>query len=262
MLSNSIVKHTHFDERREIIIPGNKEETILFSAQHFLKIGAQAIQKKGNFSVALSGGSTPHAIFKELAKSVNDQTLDWSRVFCFWSDERSSPPNNLENNYFSAMEAGLKELPLLPENIFRMHAEENIEENARLYEHLILKNVPSAKFDLIMLGMGEDGHTASLFPSTDGLEATKQLVIANYVPQKKTWRMSFTYECIHKAENICIYATGLEKAKMIKKVFLGAYVPKELPVQAIGTVKRKATWILDSEASSELLKSVSIKCSL
>ncbi len=243
-----------FDDRRDIIIPGNAEETILFSTRQFIQIGQEAIQQNGSFIVALSGGQTPHAIFKELSKPSYRQALDWSKVICFWSDERSTPPDNTENNYFSAMQAGLATLPLRPENIFRMPAEENIEENALAYERLIRKKVPSLQFDLIMLGMGEDGHTASLFPLTHGLHTKDRLVIANYVPQKQTWRMSFTYECIHMAKQICIYVMGAKKADMIVKVLMGPYDPDHFPVQRIGTPSHKALWILDQEASKTLVR--------
>jgi 6-phosphogluconolactonase len=244
-----------FDNRRDIITPGNGEETIRFCVSQFLQIAHEAIQDHGFFAVALSGGQTPHAIFKELSDPSYHDAVNWSKVLCFWSDERSVPSNNSESNYFNAMQAGLANIPLLPENIFRMQAEENIEENAIAYEQLIRKKVPSLQFDLIMLGMGEDGHTASLFPKTHGLHTKDRLVIANYVPQKNTWRMSMTYECIHMAKAINIYVIGANKAGMVVKVLLGPYDPDNLPVQRIGTPSHKALWILDDAASKLLVAS-------
>lgn len=241
-----------FDERRDIVIPGNAEETIHFSVCQFLQIGREAIKQRGLFCVALSGGNTPHAIFQELSKPSHQSALDWSKVLCFWSDERSAPPTSLENNYYSSMQAGLAKLPLKPENIFRMIAEENIEKNALAYEKLIREKIPSLHFDLMMLGMGEDGHTASLFPHTEGLQAKDRLVIANQVPQLKTWRMSMTYECIHNARTICIYALGEKKAKMIATVLQGPYEPDQYPVQKIGTPIHKSLWILDKTSASKL----------
>ncbi len=242
-----------FDKRRDIIISGNAEETILFCTKQFIQIGREAIEKNGFFSVALSGGHTPLAMFKELSQISYIQALDWSKVLCFWSDERSVPPTHPENNYFNAMQAGLSTLPLLPENIFRMPAENNIEEHAQAYEHLIRQKVPSLQFDLIMLGMGEDGHTASLFPRTHGLHTKDHLIIANYIPQKHTWRMSFTYECIHMAKTICIYVMGANKASTVAKVLLDPYDPDNLPIQKIGTPSHKAIWILDTAASEQLM---------
>lgn len=244
-----------FDERRDIIIPGNTEETIEFCVKQFIQIGQEAIENQSFFAVALSGGSTPNAIFKKLGESPYNKQLDWTQVLCFWSDERSVPPNHPENNYHMAMEAGLSTLPIPPENIFRMPAEFDIEENARLYEQKILEYIPSGSFDLMMLGVGEDGHTASLFPLTHGLHTAKeQLVTANYVPQKQTWRMSVTYECIERAKVICIYALGKNKAAIVTKVLAGSYDPDHLPSQRIGTPTHKAIWILDQDASQKLVK--------
>lgn len=243
-----------FDKRRDMIIPGNAQETVIFCAKQFLQIGRKSIEKNGFFSVALSGGSTPNAIFKEISKPDHAQSLDWSKVLCFWSDERSTPPNHSESNYFNAMQSGLAALPILPENIFRMPAEKDIEENALAYEQLIRQKLPSLQFDLMMLGMGEDGHTASLFPRTHGLHTTNRLVIANYVPQKHTWRMSMTYECINMAKTICIYVIGANKANAVVKVLLGSYDPDNLPIQRIGTPSHKAIWILDTAANEQLMR--------
>ncbi len=245
-----------FDKRRDIIIPGNGEETVIFCVKQFLQIGREAIEKNGRFAVALSGGSTPNAIFKEISQPAYIHALDWSKVLCFWSDERSVSPDQTESNYFQAMQAGISTLPLLPENIFRMPAEKNIEESALAYEELIRQKIPSLRFDLIMLGMGEDGHTASLFPRTLGIQAKDRLVIANYVPQKQTWRMSLTYDCILMAKTICIYVIGASKASTVAKVLLSSYDPDNLPIQKIGTLSQKALWILDSAASEQLLDSL------
>ena len=243
-----------FDLRRDVIIPGQEKETILFCVEQLLEIGKNAIQKKGVFTLALSGGHTPNAIFKELSQSKYQHALDWGKVLCFWSDERSVPPNDKESNYLNAMEAGLKNLPLNPAHIFRMKAEHDIEENALAYEELIRAKVPSLQFDLIQLGMGEDGHTASLFPHTHGLHTKDRLITANYVPEKATWRMSMTYECLHMAHAISIYVIGARKAPMVKRALLGPYDPDLLPVQRVGTPSHKALWILDEAAGQELVE--------
>ncbi len=136
-----------------------------------------------------------------------------------------------------------------------MPAENKLKKNSLVYEQLIRQQIPSLQFDLIMLGMGEDGHTASLFPHTQGLHTKGRLVIPNYIPQKQTWRMTMTYECIHMAKNICIYVMGSSKANTVAKVLLDPYHPDHLPIQRIGTPSHKATWILDTEASKALLRS-------
>lgn len=255
-INNPLSEITSFDERRDFIIPGNLEETVLYSASHFLEIAKEAIRVRDLFTIALSGGQTPHAIFQEISKPAYRSALDWSKVLCFWSDERSVPPTDPESNYSAAMLAGLSTLPLKPENIFRMEAEKEIESSALAYEEIIRRNVPSLHFDLIMLGMGEDGHTASLFPHTKGLHTTDRLVIANHVPQKDTWRMSMTFECIHMAKTVCIYALGSNKADMVAQVLLGPYKPDEFPVQQIGTATHKVLWILDQASSEQFVNQI------
>lgn len=243
---------TSIDVRRDLIIPGNKEETVQYCVEHFLTIASHAIQDHGYFAVALCGGETPKSIFKSIASSKESKKIDWSHVYLFWGDERAVPPDNHESNYRNAMESGFAKLPILEENIFRMPAEKGETADAKAYESIIRSKIPSLAFDLVMLGMGDDGHTASLFPKTHGLHAERSLVIMNYVPQKDTWRMTLTYECINSAQHIAIYVLGKNKSHMIKTVFESPYEPDILPVQRIGTSTNKALWILDEEAASEL----------
>lgn len=236
------------DVCKEIIIPGNSEKTIEYCAKQFIEVGNKNIKNHGVFTVALSGGNTPKAIISKLSQKPYRDQIDWSKILFFWSDERSVPPDHPESNYGMAMKAGLASLPIPTEHIFRMKGEDNIEENALEYEKLIEKLVPSKKFDLMMLGMGDDGHTASLFPYTHGLHTNNRLVIANYVPQKDTWRMSVTYECINSSHLICIYVLGKSKAEIVSLVLNGPYDPDKYPVQRVGTAQHKALMILDEEA--------------
>ena len=242
-----------WDERRDIAHPGNYEETILFSVEHFFNCAKEAQTLHGHFSVALSGGSTPKAIFQALAKPPYATEIDWGRVFLFWGDERSVAPTDPESNFRMAIESGFKSLAIPAEHIFRMEAEENLHENALKYEHKIKEVLGNRPFDLMMLGMGEDGHTASLFPGTNALEEEDRLVVANEVPQKKTWRMTLTFPIINKAKNIALYVCGKSKNEMVSKVFLENHAPP-FPVSKIGTSMNKALWILDTDASKNLLK--------
>lgn len=242
-----------YDERRDIVIPGDFDASLSFCIEHFLDIANESITSHGHFAVALSGGSTPNSIFKRLALPEYQSRLDWSCVWLFWSDERSVSPEHSDSNYGMAMTSGLAALPIPPENIFRMHAEENIEENAKAYEALLRTKLSSQSFDLVMLGMGEDGHTASLFPQTHGLHVEDRLVIANYIPQKHTWRMTLTFDCINGARNIALYIFGKNKAETVKKVLTSSYNPDLLPAQRIGLSIHKALWILDKDASRALL---------
>lgn len=241
-----------FDDRRDLIVPGDKEETLNFCVEHFIRLANSAINERGVFSVALSGGSTPKSIFQRLCNEKNVKRIPWEKVRLFWSDERSVAPDNSESNYKMAMDAGFSRLPIKKENIFRMKAEKDIEIHAILYEDLI--NRKAKIFDLVMLGMGDDGHTASLFPHTQGLEIEDRLVVANFVPKKETWRMSFTYPGIHNTRAIAIYVLGANKAEMVKRVLKSPLNEKEYPIQKVGTKECKALWILDSDAAELLTK--------
>lgn len=255
MIADDWKKHIHpYDERRDIIIPGDAKETVTFAVEQLIAIANEAIAKRGMFTVALSGGSTPKAIFELLAKKPYCDQIAWDKVRIFWSDERSVPPDHPDSNYHMAMQAGLSTLPISRKHIFRMVAEEDIETGAAQYEELISEMVPSGKFDLIMLGMGEDGHTASLFPKTHGLHSNERYVVANFIPQKNTWRMTLTYNCINLARHIVIYVIGKSKAAMLKFVLTAPYNPDELPVQRVGTSVHKALWIIDKEAASHLFQ--------
>lgn len=151
------------------------------------------------------------------------------------------------------MKAGFENMPIPKENIFRMRAEDAIEANARAYEKLLKDTLRNRPLDLVMLGMGEDGHTASLFPHTQALSENNQLAVANEVPQKNTWRMTLTYPCINASRHIALYVLGSSKKYMVEKVLKGPEAPKEFPVQRVGTPTHKALWILD-DAAAELIQ--------
>jgi 6-phosphogluconolactonase len=241
-----------FDERRDIVCPGNREATLQYSIEHFIAIAEKSISHHDSFYVALSGGSTPKAIYEGLSSAPYRDRINWKKVHLFWSDERCVPPYHPDSNYHMAVEAGLAKLHIPPENIHRMQAEGDVEEGALAYESLILAKVPNRSFDLVMLGMGNDGHTASLFPKTHGLNAQNRLAIANYIPKLDVWRLTLTFEGINTATHVAIYVMGKDKATMVNKVLTGPYNPDEYPVQKIGTPEHKALWILDKEAASLL----------
>ncbi len=236
-----------FDKRRTIALPGDEEKTIQFAVDHWIKTAQKAIASKGSFFVALSGGSTPKKIFSHFTPSM----LDWSSVYLFWSDERSVLPTDPESNYKMALDSGLGKLPIPKAQIFRMHAEKDIEENALLYEKKIKEIVPNASFDLIMLGMGEDGHTASLFPETKALREKDRLVVANSVPSKQTTRMTFTFPLINKAQEIVIYVLGKGKQDALENIFTNP--SSSLPATQVGSVLHPALWIIDDAAGLLLL---------
>ena len=245
-------KISPFDERRDLVVPGDYEATIRFAAAHILTIAHASIEKTGFFAVAFSGGQTPQAIFRELSLRENQKKTDWNKWLCFWSDERNVPSSDPESNYGMAMRAGLGELPLTRSHIFPMETDGSLDQNATSYEALIRTRTPLGKLDLVMLGLGEDGHTASLFPRTLGLHAKNSWVIPNYIPQKHSWRLTLTFDCIQSAGLASLYVMGKQKADIVAKVLKGTYDPDNLPAQRVGTSSHKSLWILDREASAQL----------
>jgi len=236
-----------YDQRRHLFIGKSENETLDFAAEHWVNTARRSIQQKGQFSVALSGGSTPGAIYQRLT-FIRD--LDWSKVLLFWSDERAVPPNHSDSNYGNAMNY-FSQLPIPQHQIFRMKAEEDIEKNAIAYEDTIRKRLGKHLFDLVMLGVGEDGHTASLFPQTKALDVDERLVVANEVPQKNTIRMTLTFPCINQSSHIAIYALGKSKQAIVPKV-LKAPILSNYPSSCIGTLQNPALWILDEFSSKDL----------
>jgi 6-phosphogluconolactonase len=242
-----------WDERRDIIVPGDYQMTLIFCVEHFIALSKQAIKDHGAFFVALSGGATPRAIFECLTSLPYDQMIEWNKLHVFWSDERAIAPDNPESNYHMAMQAGLSKMPIPKEQIHRMRAEEKIEENALAYEQEIIASLKERPFDLVMLGMGEDGHTASLFPNTQGLYVEDRLVIVNVIPEKKVKRMTFTFHCINQAMNIVIYVLGASKKEALAEVLLSANQFNRYPAQRAGTTARRALWIADEAAAAALI---------
>lgn len=238
-------KRKSIDTRRDLVIGGSKDETIRLCIQYFIESANSSITKNGSFHVALSGGSTPKVVFKGL----KIDSVDWSKVYLYWSDERSVDASHPDSNYRMAMEAGFNDLPIPQTQIFRMKGEGDTEAHALDYE----KTLPENGFDLIMLGMGDDGHTASLFPKTHALHSDARLVVANFIPKLNTWRLTLTYRCIHQAKEIVVYVLGGSKAAMLKRILEQPYIPNELPLQRIGTALNKALIITDSDAASQLL---------
>ncbi len=152
-----------------------------------------------------------------------------------------------------AMQAGLKNMHIPQEQIHRMQAEKDIEANALSYEKTIQSVLKGRPFDLVMLGMGEDGHTASLFPHSKALHETKRLVVANYLSNKDTWRMTFTFTCINQASHIALYVLGAGKKYILAEVLTSADQFERLPSQHVGTPEHHALWIADESAASEIL---------
>lgn len=248
---NSSIKA--FDERRDIAVFKTADEAILFTAKFIINLGQQAISDNSRFSIALSGGNTPKAVFMKLGEPALQDKVEWDKALIFFSDERAVPPDHKDSNYRSAMDSGLGKLPIPKDRIFRMEAEELPDIKAKAYEELIEEQLSGDSLDLTMLGMGPDGHTASLFPKTHALHSQDRKVVANYVPKLDTWRMTFTFPMINASRHIIVLALGKDKAQMVKEVLSGEIDPDTVPAVRVGTGSHKALWILDEAAAEGLM---------
>lgn len=240
------------DTHREVLVAETESAAISFAAVRFLSIAQRAINEHNSFSVALSGGSTPKKLYEYLLQSERSKEIDWSRVNLFWSDERAVPPDDPQSNYKMAMHY-FSQPPLNAAKVFRMEAEDgDREEAARDYEHLIRKTCFEERFDLVLLGIGEDCHTASLFPGTKALFVEDHLVTPSIFPEKKSYRMTLTFRCINEARKILVLAFGKEKGKVLQTVFYEKKDPEKYPAQLIGGDTIPVLFIIDSAAASEI----------
>jgi 6-phosphogluconolactonase len=229
------------------------------AAQFFTDTAITAAQSRGLARIAISGGTTPKAMFELLADPTQPflATIPWDKLFLYWVDERPVPPDHEESNYRMTNEAMLRTVPLPADQIFRMEGELDPEVAAARYESIIrnsfkLEGAETPTFDLILLGMGDDGHTASLFPRTEGLDNLTSIVIANHVPQKDTWRITLTWPVINQGREVAFLVEGAAKAQVLHDVFLGPYQPETYPSQIIRPATGKLTLLLDSAAADKL----------
>jgi 6-phosphogluconolactonase len=234
----------------------NVEALTEAAARIFIETGAQSIQERDRFSVALSGGSTPQPLFKFLAKDKPGDDINWEKIHFFWSDERSVPAEHPDSNYGQAFQSLLSQRDIPPQNIHRIKGELDPQETSLAYQKEISDyfNGSPPIFDLILLGMGDDGHTASLFPDTEQVKnPTKGIwVAANYVPKLETWRITFTPWLINNAEKVIFLVAGQNKAQALREVLEGSYQPSLYPTQLIKPKHGELIWLLDKQAGKEL----------
>jgi 6-phosphogluconolactonase len=222
------------------------------------QIGEQ-LQRKEYFAIALSGGSTPKSLFNLLAKEPAFNTqVPWDKIHFFWGDERHVPPDHPESNYRMANETMLSKLPIPQENIHRVMSENSDADNAATqYEqelhaffHLTKGQMP--RFDCILLGMGPDGHTASLFPETSALLEKERLVIANWVEKFESYRITMTAPVFNNADCVIFMVSGEKKAETLQAVLQGEKQPYHFPAQLIQPAHGRLLWIIDRAAARKL----------
>lgn len=244
--------------RPVIVVKSTPVDLARAAADRFVQTVAESQRQHGVARIALSGGSTPRALFTLLASDEYANKLDWKTVDIFWGDERTVPPDHSDSNYRMANETLLRKL-LVPEaRIHRMRGELDPVAAAADYS-LVLQQIfelaePNAvpRFDLILLGLGPDGHTASLFPHTSALAVRNQLVVANPVPQQQTTRLTLTVPVLQAASNVHFLVAGSDKASAVYRAIEGAWDPAETPSQYLREANGQVTWLLDSAAAADL----------
>lgn len=245
----------------------NLEELNDFAAEKFVEMATEAIEKRGSFTLALAGGSTPKSLYKLLSSEKFKGKIDWSKVFFFFGDERNVLINDAESNFKMADENIFQPLKIAETNIFRWKTElQNPKEIADDYEKVIHSHFNSTlklsaaadgsglQFDLILLGMGADGHTASLFPFTEALRETEKIAVENYVEKLDSVRFTLTFPVINNARNVMFLVKGADKAETLRGVLEGEYQPEIFPSQNVKPVNGNLFWLCDGESAVYLKK--------
>ena len=244
-------------ERSNLIVVEDAAALAERVARHTLDAGTAALARHGRFDVALAGGSTPKAAYELLASPRYEGALDWSRVRFFFGDERCVPPDDDQSNFKMARTSLLDPLGIAPAAIFRMHGEDEPHTGAAAYAEVLraeleLDDTGAPIFDLVMLGMGPDGHTASLFPGTDPLDENDLLVRAPYVEKFATFRLTLTPKTIDAAHEIAIATAGDTKTDALAAVLDGPFDPTLYPVQILRPRNGTLTWLVDEVAAAKL----------
>jgi 6-phosphogluconolactonase len=227
------------------------------AADEVIRAATEAVAQRGRFTIALSGGSTPKNLYILIAANAS-AALPWDQMFFFWGDERHVPPDDPDSNYGMAKDALLSKIPIPPANIFPIPAE-NPDANAAAdaYEQTLRKFFALApgefpRFDLILLGIGPDGHTASLFPETAALQEKSRLVVANWVEKLKTSRITVTLPVLNAARCVAFLVSGTDKAAVLREVLEGNAPVEKYPSRLVRPSEGKLIWFVDRAAASEL----------
>ncbi|MDZ4865084.1 MAG: 6-phosphogluconolactonase [Gemmatimonadota bacterium] len=232
------------------------------AADRFVSAADDAIRASGRFAVALSGGATPKRVYARLATEPYVSRVEWSRVHWFWGDERCVPPDDPASNYRMASDALLDRIPILEATVHRIRGEDHPAVAAAAYEQTLRETfatpagapqrTPRARFDLVLLGMGANGHTASLFPGMTAVRERERWVMAEYVEAVSMWRVTLTPLLLNAASDVMFLVAGPEKAAMLHRVLEGPYQPNALPAQAIVPADGHPLWLVDAAAAADL----------
>ena len=226
-------------------------DALVVGATDFIaREAADAIARRGRFSIALSGGNTPKPVYARLAAVPG---LDWRRVLVFFGDERCVPPDDSRSNYAMARAAMLDHIPIPPENVHRMRGEDPPRAAAEAYADELSKALGAdVRLDLALQGLGDNGHTASLFPGLAAIDETTRSVVAAYVEVVGMWRLTLTPPAINAARRVVFLVSGAGKAEVLHRVLQGPRDPVVLPAQIVRPVDSRVLWLLDAAAAAKL----------
>jgi len=232
------------------------------AAGRFVSVAAQAVRGTGRFVVALAGGSTPKRLYERLATPEYATRVDWAHTHVFFGDERCVPPDDPASNYRMTRLALLDRVPVPAANVHRMRGEDDPTAAAGAYERELRAlfatpdGPPSVRsdgrFHLVLLGMGSNGHTASLFPGLTAVRERERWVMAEYVAEVAAWRITLTPPILNAAAQVVFLVLGADKAPMLKRVLQGPARPDDLPAQSIAPRDGTLTWLVDADAARDL----------
>jgi 6-phosphogluconolactonase len=235
------------------VFPGTSE-IVTEAAERIVKAAQVAVDEGNLLSLFLSGGSTPKALYQALASETYRTQIDWRSVELYFGDERCVPPDSELSNYRMARETLIDHVPIPLDNVYRMKGELEPEVAAKEYGLMLKEKFREDGPDILLLGMGDDGHTASLFPNTTALDEDHHRCVANhvpydYIPAGTNWRITLTYPFINRSKQVLILVTGASKAERISEVLEGEYDPDRLPIQAVKPTAGRVSWLMDHAAA-------------
>jgi 6-phosphogluconolactonase len=231
----------------EIQVVADPPSVALAAAQR-VALSVDSAIERGSFSIVLSGGNTPKMLYA-LAAEPFRSSIDWTKVHVFFGDERCVPPDDAESNYRMARESILSKVPVPGDNVYRIRGEIDPSEAAREYGQSLTEYFADGGPDVALLGMGDDGHTASLFPHTPAIKEVKHRCVANFVPRLNQWRVTMTAPFLNRSQEVLILVTGAAKSARVAQVLEGPRMPDELPIQRISPASGQRSWIMDAAAA-------------
>ncbi len=240
---------------KEVTVFSDTCELARGAAELTATLAREAVATRGRFTLALAGGGTPRPVHQRLASAPFAEAIAWDRTRIFFGDERCVPPDDPRSNYRMARETLLDLVPLPPASVHRISGEEDPAAAAAAYEQTLRSNLEDGAppiLDLVFLGMGDNGHTASLFPGTEVLHESRRLVAAQYVEEIAAWRVTMTPVMLYAARHVVFLVSGEAKASMLQSVLDGPYQPEIRPAQLLRNARGRVHWLVDSAAAGQM----------